>query len=61
MTSASRLPKVAAISPSTNVFCMASLVADSSKNTKLKLCSVKVCEVSGCEGMRENAALTSAR
>ena len=40
---------------------MASRVADSSKNTKLKLCSVKVASVSGWEGMRENAALASAR
>ena len=39
---------------------MASLVADSSKNTKLMLCSVSVSNVSGCEGMREKAALTSA-
>ena len=60
MTSASMVPQVAAIAPSRNVFFMASCVADSSKNTKLKLWSVKVAHVSGWEGMREKAALMSA-
>ena len=39
---------------------MASLVAESSKNTKRMLCSVAVSKVSGCEGMREKAAFSSA-
>ena len=43
-----------------NVFLNASLVADSSKNTKLMLCSVAVLKVTSCEAIGENAALSSA-
>ena len=54
------MPQVAAMAPSRKVFFMASLVAESSKKTKLKLCSVIVAGVSSWEGMREKAALRSA-
>ena len=38
----------------------ASLVADSSKNTKSILCSVKLSSETNCEATCENAALSSA-
>ena len=44
MTSAMMVPMVADRMPRTKVFFTASLVADSSKNTKLMLCSVKLLE-----------------
>ena len=47
--------------PSRNVFHMASRVAENSKNTKLKLCSVSVAQVSGSETLRVSAVFSSAR
>ena len=43
-----------------NVFLNASLVADSSKNTKWMLCRVAVPKVTSCVATGENAALSSA-
>ena len=56
-TSAIAVPMVAARLHRIIVFLNASLVADSSKNTNSKLCSVAVLHVTSCDGTRENAAL----
>ena len=46
--------------PSRKVFHIASRVAENSKNTKWKLCSVSVAQVSGSDTLRVSAVLSSA-
>ena len=55
------VPMVAASSPRINVFLIASVVADSSKNTNLMFCRVKLLTVTTCEATFEKVALSSAK
>ena len=55
------VPMVAVRKPSRKVFHIASRVAENSKNTKLKLYSVSVAQVSGSETLRVSAVFSSAR
>ena len=61
MTRAMAVPIVAVRTPITRVLRMASCVAENSKNTKLKWCSVRVCSVNGSASVRVKAVLMRAR
>src|SRR5882757_3769980 len=61
MTRASRVPMVAVAVPRITVFFSASWVDDSSVNTKMTLCNVKVDGVANVVAFGENAALSSAK
>src|SRR5471030_1846594 len=60
MRSAISPPSVAVVTASTNVFCNAGRVEDSSLKVKITLRKVKVSGVTNCEETGENAVLNSA-